>query len=109
MSSNKSPFVGAATLELETVASSEEELPFTSASMTSEEELGSSGAALDLSSEQALVHRANADAAEMSARLRKRIKSPIKKVRIKDIEKRRKRTDLNTDLNIFCINRIRFR
>jgi hypothetical protein len=107
MSSNKSPFVGAATLELETVASSEEELA--SVSMTSEEELGSSGAALDLSSEQALVHRANADAAEMSARLRKRIKSPIKKVQTKDIEKRRKRTDLNTDLNIFCINRIRFR
>jgi hypothetical protein len=107
MSSNKSPFVGAATLELETVASSEEELA--SVLMTSEEELGSSGAALDLSSEQALVHRANADAAEMSARLRKRIKSPIKKVQIKDIEKRRKRTDLNTDLNIFCINRIRFR
>ena len=75
-------------LELEAVVESEEELSgsFLSAteeelSSTAEETRGaSSSGALDLSSEQALVHRANADAAEMSARLRKRIKSPIKKV-----------------------------
>lgn len=29
--------------------------------------------------------------------------------KVKDIEKRRKRSNLNTELNIFCINRIRFR